>query len=394
MRDVIVIAGGFNLDGMGASAVRALGMAALFRKLGYEVQVLGKFATPDPKAPERMFHGIPCRDLRQPVPDAAFPHYEWSERSLMAAVDAIGADRVRGVVMYNYPAVGGYKSIRACRARGIAPILDCTEWQLWEGPRVLRNIWRLAQLETRMRLLVRLAGNVICASSWYRRRLPRQHTLLLPFVLDTRRPEWQRTPWDARPDRPTRLLYSGSPGVGMVKDRLPPMIEALSRLAGEGLAFECTIAGMTERDYLNAMPGHAGHIAMLGHRVRFLGRVPHAESLDLLRQTDFSVFFRKPDRVANTGFATKFVEATTLGIPVVSNPTSDLPLYIQDGETGIMAEGIGLDQLATALRRAITLPDDRRARIMANVRARNPFDMDQWAEPAAEFLRDLRGVDG
>lgn len=394
MRDTIILAGGFALDAMGASAVRALGLAALYERCGYEVLVLGKFAAPpsDTEFHERLINAIRCRDIRQPVPGRAFASYITSAEPLIAAAEHLGPDRVRAITLYNYPARGVFAAIRACRARGIAPVLDCTEWPLWEGGRVLRNLWRLAGIETRMRLLTRLAGNVICASEWFRQKVPDQHSVVLPFVLDTARPEWRRAP--APPaDRPVRLVYSGSPGLGMVKDRLPPMIAALGRLADEGRAFAMDIAGMTAEAYLATMPGHRAILDRLGARLRFLGRIPHADSLALLRGADFSVFFRRPDRVAHTGFATKFVEAATLGVPIVTNPTSDIPRYLDDGVTGILAAGWEAEAVADALRRAVEMSPGQRAAMVAACRARDPFALEPWIEPARAFLADLRGLD-
>lgn len=393
MRDTIVLAGGYPLETMGASAVRALGMAALLRHLGYRVLVLGKFCIqPGPgDEVEREIDGIPCRDIRQPVPEGIFPSYVQSAVPIMAVVDMLGARRIRAVVAYNYPARGLCGILRGCRARGIAPVLDCTEWYAWEGPKILRNLWRQAGVATRMRLLTRLAGNVICASTWFQRHLPRQHTLLLPFVLDVEQPRWMRAQ-EAEVEGPAQLVYSGSPGIGLHKDRLPPMIEALSVLAREGHTFHCALAGLTEPEYLAVVPQHRALLSELAGRVYFLGRIPHAASLDLVRQADFSVFFREPSRMSQTGFATKFVEAATLGVPIVSNPTSDIPRYLRDGENGILARGMAPAEVAEALRRAVSLPPEARRAMRAACRAENPFDMHLWARATQEFFDNLRGL--
>lgn len=242
-----------------------------------------------------------------------------------------------------------------------------------------------------MRVLCRMAGNVSCATHWFRERLSGQHTVLWPFVLDTNRPEWQRGPMSVH-GRPIHLVYSGSPGLGMYKDRLPVMIGSLARLAACGEEFSITIAGITEEEYLESVPAHRVQLDQLDNKLRFLGRITHQESLSLLRSADFSVFFRRPNRVSHTGFATKYVEAATLGIPVISNPTSDLPSYLRDGENGIMATSISDADVYTALHRAVCLKPDQRAAMFAACRAENPFDMRAWQDDASEFLQNLRGL--
>jgi glycosyltransferase involved in cell wall biosynthesis len=377
-----------------ASAVRAIGLSHLITSLGYKVVVMGKFqSAPDgARAPGGvMVDGIISRDIQQPLAGRACVSYVTSAEPLMQVVDELGAERVLAVLCYNYPARGAWSMIRQARRRGIAPILDCTEWYGWEGSKVLRNLWRLAGVEMRMRVLTRLAGNVSCASRCFQTRVAGQHTVLWPFVLDTMRPEWQRGP-AADPARPAHLVYSGSPGTGMHKDRLPVMVDALTQLSKEGHDFRVSIAGLTQAQYLDILPDHSAHLAQLSGKLRFLGRIPHADSLALLRDADFSVFFREPNRVSNTGFATKYVEAATLGIPVISNPTSDLAMYLRDGENGIMARSISAEDVADALRRAVDLSPAARAKMVATCRAENPFDLRAWQDDARVFLENLRGV--
>lgn len=395
MRDLIILAGGYNLDTMSASAVRALGLAQMIQSLGYRVIVMGKFRSLSDdacKATGVLIDGVTCRDIVQPVLGKSFASYERNAESLMHVVDEQGAASVRAVLCYNYPARGAYSMIQQAKQRGIAPILDCTEWYGWEGHKIFRNLWRLAGVEMRMRLLTRLAGNVSCASRWFQAKVAGQHTVLWPFVLDTQMPKWVR---GSLPDftLPPHLVYSGSPGLGMHKDRLPLMIEALAELAKEGHAFRITIAGLSQDQYLDVMPAHTAQLATLGTQLAFLGRISHVESLSLLRSADFSVFFRRPNKVSNTGFSTKFVEAATLGIPIITNATSDISLYLRDGDNGIMARSISAKDVADALRRAVTLSPDQRNAMVATCRAQNPFDMRAWQSEARIFLENLRGLD-
>lgn len=394
MRDTILLVGGYRLQSMSASTVRALGLAQLFESLGYRVVVMGKFDdVPPPDAPTTrlVIDGIDCHDIRQPVTGRKPADYAVSAEALMALVDDLGARRVRAVVCYNYPARGAWSMIRGCRARGIAPVLDCTEWYGWEGRKILRNLYRMAGVEIRMRLLTRMAGNVIGASHWFGARVAGLHTVLLPFVLDTSQPRWARA---APPDfaAPPHFVYSGSPGLGLHKDRLPPMIDGFHGLAAEGHRFRVSIAGLTQAQYLAIVPQHAPLVRDLGDRLDFLGQIAHDASLDLVRHADFSVFFRQPNKVSNTGFATKFVEALTLGVPVISNATSDIPLFLHDGVNGILARSIADTDVVTALRRAVLLNHDQRSAMNAALRRDNPFEMRLWADPARVFLQKLRGI--
>lgn len=394
MRDTIILAGGFGLDVLGASAVRALGLAHLFTSLGYKVIVIGKFKAvhEEARTPDGLFiNGICCRDILKPLAGKSCNSYIISSEPLMQVIQEIGEQRVCAVLCYNYPARGAWALIRQAQQHGFAAVMDCTEWYGWEGKKVLRNLWRLFGVEVRMRLLTRLAGNVICASSWFQARVAQQHTLRMPFVLDTTRPEWRR---GVLPETfgPLHFVYSGSPGVGMHKDRLPIMIAALSRLSGQGYRFYLSIVGISKKEYLEVIQEHAVQVGDMGDKVRFLGRISHGESLSLLRTADFSIFFRRPNRVSNTGFATKFVEAMTLGIPVITNPTSDFKLYLRDGENGILARTIEDHDIDDALRRAFNLTPEQRAAMISSCRSENPFDMRSWSKGTRSFLENLRGL--
>jgi len=386
----IILAGGYGLPDRTASAVRVLGQAALFRSLGFQVLVLGKLR--DRMVGEDVtYNGILCRDVRAPVDGCRCKSYVSSAQPVALTIDSLGAERVKAVIAYNYPARGAWQLIRLCRAKKIAPVLDITEWYGWEGRKVLRNIWRLAGVEFRLRILTRWVGNVIVASRWFGERVSRQHRLLMPFVVDVSRPQWQR---GSVPDcsRPANLVYAGSPGSGMYKDRVPIMVDALARLSAEGHDFRLSVAGITAEQYLKVVPNHRNVVDLLDAKLCFLGRIPHENSLELLRNADFSVFFRKPGRVADTGFPTKYVEAATLGVPVISNPTSDIALYLRDGENGFMARSIAADDVAAALRRAVTQKPAARAAMTATCRSENPFDLRAWQDDARVFLENLRGL--
>ena len=44
------------------------------------------------------------------------------------------------------------------------------------------------------------------------------------------------------------------------------------------------------------------------------------------------VLFREPNRKNTAGFPTKIAESITAGVPVITNPTSDIEKYIQNGK--------------------------------------------------------------
>ncbi|MDP3402047.1 MAG: glycosyltransferase, partial [Brevundimonas sp.] len=364
--------------------------------IGMNVIIMGKITpeVPPIQGPTEMeVEGIRCVDIRRPFPGRDYARYDLSGESVMALIDSLPAGSVRAVSAYNHAGQATWSILRGCKARGIPAILDCTEWYGWEGKKILRNIQRMAWTEFRLRVLTRKAGNVIAASRWFSDTLPGLNRVLLPFVIDASAPKWKpEPPRLALPDGRRRFLYSGSPGLGMIKDRLPVAIEGLGALEAEGVPFEFRIAGMTRDQYLADRPDDTALVTRLGDSLKFLGRIPHADSLLELRATDYALFFRRDDRVANTGFATKYVEAASLGIPVVTNPTSDIDRYLTDGHNGFLAPDLSTSAIADVLRRAATLGDADLLAMKSVCAASNPFDIPPWQAPARAFLDALRPV--
>ena len=394
MDRTLLLVGGFGLPDRTASATRAIGLAKLFQSLGLNVILLGKIGADSPpthQPTETVIEGIRCLDIRRPFPGGGYRSYVNSADAVVAVIDSLPKGKVLAVSAYNFPARGAWAIIRKCKVRDVPVILDCTEWYGWEGRKIARNMLRMGGTEFRLRVLTRLAGNVICASRWFARTVSGQNHMLLPFVVDATEPKW--TPGEvalARPDGVRRFVYSGSPGVGMIKDRLPVAMQGFAALHEQGVAFEFVVAGMTRDQYLSLRPDHAAMLSGMGDVVQFLGRISHTDSLELIRRADFSVFFRDRNRVSQTGFATKYVEAATLGIPVISNATSDIPLYLHDGINGFLAPGLSRPEIATTLERAARLDDSALLVMKQTCADSSPFDVPCWQAGATAFLSQLR----
>lgn len=65
-----------------------------------------------------------------------------------------------------------------------------------------------------------------------------------------------------------------------------------------------------------------------------MGRIEHSKVLPIIKKADFYIFLREVNRVNMAGFPTKYVEAMSLGTPVITNKTSDLQTYMDNGVNG------------------------------------------------------------
>ena len=385
----IIIAGGFGLPDRNASAIRAVGLAKLFAKIGYAPLLLGKFeSVPNGSDFDHVkeFNGVELRDLRKPFSESIVSDYVSRSDGLRAVVNRIGAEQVDAVILYNYPIRGILGAYWLCRRARIPLILDLSEWYGWEGSKIIRNVIRVVSSETRMRVLSRLVGNVMCTSSHMRDAVKAKNSLILPFVVDPTEERWSiRRGMLPHSDIPRRLVYSGSPGLGMHKDRLPYLFDALSVLPDD-IHFSLDIFGITEREFLEACPGTNLCRERVGSTIRFYGRVSHDRSLDALSAAHYSVFFRKSNRVSNMGFPTKYMEATTLGSPVITNGTSDIATYCGNGINGIIAASESREDIVAALIYALTMSAEDYEKMRVAQFANNPFSIENWTEIINEFL--------
>ena len=393
MRDSVLYVGGFGLPDRTASALRALGNAAVLRKAGYDVVIAGKFAQiPDPARQPLQLQGFDCHDIRQPLASTPRRDYTLTPSNIEALLAHVGPKRVAAVMAYNYPGFGLARLIRVAHRLGIPVINESTEWYGWEGFRPLSNIRRITESWWCNTSLVRSAGNLICTSGWLKARHPGVHALVLPFAMDPSWDCWQAPPnedWCAGTGA-LRFVYSGSPGLGMHKDRLPLIVQALDRVAGDTGDYRFAVVGMTAQDYLRNMPAHAAILHRHAGRLQFLGRLPHRDAVGVLRAADFSIFVRERNRVSEVGFPTKYAEAVTCGVPVFTNLSSDIGDYLRDGDNGILLPDCGPDALAQGLQRAFDMPRAARDAMKVRVAGDNPFAVQAWVPRMRAFMQDLR----
>ena len=232
-----------------------------------------------------------------------------------------------------------------CRRNGVRLLFDAVEWYEPEhGWGYLTSPYQW-NIEWAMRRLVPLTDGVIAISSYladyYRKRgLPL--AIVPPTTSAIGAGQW-------RPDARLRLCYAGNPGN---KDDLALVLRAVARLVSTGAAIHLTVAGPERSQVLGMLGEPPGRELPWLHAPGMLG---HADVQRLVGSVDFSILVRQPCRVSQAGFPTKFVESLASGTPVIANLTSDLHLYLRDGETGLVCGTPDMEGVASALVRATSL---------------------------------------
>jgi len=386
MRDTIIYVGGFRLPNFNASAVRVMENACLLKSLGYDVVILGKLQEVEGEIVHYAVHdGFDCYDIRQPFKNGKYAPYTKSIASIEAVVKHIGTEKVKAIIAYNYPALALHKLVTYSRKNGIAPVSDCTEWYGWEGTHLLRNIRRFVDTRYRMHFSAKRAANIICAGSYLESFFKDYNTVSWPFCVNTELERWKLSDTVAV-HHPRVFVYSGSPGMGMSKDKINLIIEILYDLKLEGKNFKYIVLGITKVQYLEHFETHEKMIEFMGESIEFKGRVPHTEALSTLKNADFSLFIRPDTRVSHAGFPTKVMEAFTSGIPTIANATSDIPKYVKNTINGFIFKSSDAEDIKATLLESLEMSDEALLAMKLQCREENPFAIENFKKSVGEFL--------
>lgn len=177
-----------------------------------------------------------------------------------------------------------------------------------------------------------------------------------------------------------RILYAGQ--LHEYKG-VHTLLEAAALLARRTrLRFQVSIAGDGPLAYKRRLDELA---ALVGAPVRFLGRVPHAETPSLYRSHDVFVFpsiWREP-------FGLTHLEAMASGTPVVSTTEGGPGEFLVDGENSLTFPKADAARLADALARYAADPALSR-RIARNARAMvaTRFSLDRYVGDIEAFLEE------
>lgn len=149
------------------------------------------------------------------------------------------------------------------------------------------------------------------------------------------------------------IAYVGRPS--RRKDYLGEIIRGMAELNSNELnKIHFTIVGIGKSQTMEWFNISQNIIDYLGESVSFLGVLPRDKALEVLRRADFTILYRSTEDInAKAGFPTKVTESIFNGIPVITNCTSDIGLYINDGINGLVIDGD--NSISTCIRKASQL---------------------------------------
>ncbi len=362
MSGTIIYVGNFELPDKNAAAHRVINNAKLFRESGLNTVFLGTCRS------GKYFEGILKRDsyfgfdiYEQSYPDTTS---RWA-KSIFNVKNI--ADLVRLypdtalVILYNTQYATLLAVKRILRGTNIKTIYDCTEWNgLTEG-NVLKRLSK--SVDSRLienRLASSCEGIIAVSRTMISRYGGKTETLLLPPLVDTDDKIWRQPP---EQNDVFTFLYAGSP---MDKDRLDVLIGAFSKLP-EGSS-ELRILGVDRSEY---------SAESIPEGVVFKGMTPHSDTVREILGCGAFVFLRERTRRNTAGFPTKFVEAYTCGVPVITTDVSDIKEYTDNNI--VVLPDVTEESVTNAMNDVLSGGIERRGLCLA-------FDYKQKTEACRRFF--------
>lgn len=355
-RKVIVYYGNTCYPDKDASAHRTLGNAKALRELGYKVIMVGC------RSEERRclletkeeFDGFDIYYYEEPKTLSQWAAYLFGFEPLK---DVLGRVDASSVILYNHPSVSTQRVLSYCHKKGVKVYADCTEWFDPKGSSV-HSVIKRVDTWYRMRHVNRMLDGIIAISSYLQNYYQKKgcETICVPPLVDLESKKWAMdNDDDSISQAQTSLIYVGNPGAG-AKDKLDIIISALEhiRITHSNLRFHLNVIGMSDVQFKDAFRTDVRDCDF----VSFLGRKPNAEALEMIKKSDFSVFLRDANLVCTAGFPTKFSESIACGTPVLTNITSDLGLYMNEGKNGFIIDTSSFKTMCNSLYRAISVSSE------------------------------------
>ncbi len=133
-----------------------------------------------------------------------------------------------------------------------------------------------------------------------------------------------------------QIIYAGSPGK---KDYIHILLEAVNLLPIDIVKnqnIKICLLGVSQKYVRSYCSSHNINFDFICNVIDALGRVSRSVVLEKYRDSDFSILIRDgAKRYAKAGFPSKIIESISMGIPPITNFTSDIDLYFENRRTCI-----------------------------------------------------------
>jgi glycosyltransferase involved in cell wall biosynthesis len=399
----IIYVGSFYFPNASPGGTRVLGIGMALRDAGYRVVFAGMEHRG--REEDRQSGGGFCYQGFSYEPEKDHGHGRLARLKRALLTHALGITTMRrlhamdlsttqAIIAYHVSRPLLWQLMSFCRRRHLPLVIDSTEWydakrfkEAGSGPSCWKSVSHIFRFQPRVRSVIAISSlldRYFCGHGC--------GVIRIPPLVDMNQPDRQIVQQAVHNDEILRLVYAGSPGK---KDLLKPVIRGLHALHAAGTSVELHLVGLSRSTVCVCLGKESALLNDLGDSVIYHGRVPHSKSMSLVAQADFSILLRPDNLLAHAGFPTKLVESLSLGVPIITNLTSDIGKYVCDGKEGIVLDGSDSDAFVDGVRRALSMPRHQWSamRVHARQRALESFDYRNYVVPLNDFIEKASRLD-
>ena len=284
-----------------------------------------------------------------------------------------------------------------CKNNRVAYIVNCADLPVFDSQPLVRRVVMKWNWRTIHQINKQRADGIIAVSryieAFYSKR--GQKSIVVPPLFDENAYQWNVTTRNGV----VSFIYAGTPFINLnkrvnpkgMKDRLDKIVDLFLALTEKGIAFAFQIVGITKEEYTVAVPRHK-KVLETNDQIRFLGRLSHIQTLELVSNADYSINFRDLNEMTKAGFSTKIVESISVGTPIISNDVGDVSLYLEEGVSWIRLTGDNQKD-CKQLADLTFLSAEERTKNKAVTKQKRVFSIDRYIQTMKTFLLDTVKTD-
>ncbi len=365
-----------------AGAVRTHAFAKLLQMLGYQPTVVGMGESTDFKF--RKEDGVIYTSFRLSSSDIVSRIKGRLQFCKRVKSTLLHKDTSWDIILVGLVSRETMNALKTYAEKNNIPLLhDSVEWYSPEQFSIGKLHPAYIAMDRRNRVYVDQSMRVIAISSYLEKHFQSRGilTVRIPAVMNVEQMSCEKI------IDPHKLVftYAGSPGK---KDYLRVIIESFSEMP-TAVPYELRLIGITKEQLVTLCDVDPAHIEKLGAQLCCMGRIPRAQVLEELKRSDFTVLIRSEEqRYAKAGFPTKFAESLATATPVISNATSDIANYLQDGVNGYLVSACSPQALTESLQKAFALSYEERIVMQKTARktAEDHFDYTRYVDYLKRIL--------
>ena len=389
MKNVFIIVSGNRYPEGDAGAVREHAFALILKELGYTPIVVSM--GPSTNFIMKTYDGVSYYSLRYKKQNIIFRvlgRFLYN-KNLNKILKRIDKTEIKGIMYVS----GGRKTSKFVRKftlkNSINLYHDSVEWY---SPEEFPDGEENKAYQANNRLNTEIVGKgwrTVAISSYLYEHFKDKcdKVIRIPVIMNVSSIEYNLK--SSKLDEKLKFAYAGSPGT---KDYLAEIISGFAMLSSENInKIELHIAGVTKEQLVSVCKAKVEDIDKLGDALVIYGRLPREKAVQKVREADFSLLLRDENlRYAKAGFPTKIVESLSCATPPMCNYSSDLSMYLFDGQNAFIVGGNKAKDVNETLVRILNFDRNLLPKIRENARktAEENFDYTKYINVFREFIKE------